>query len=240
MDVITKDANDGKVVVSDGHKSKEYASKGVAGAGLGLGIAGTALWLLNAFNDNSGLFGRTASTQVGAVEVGGLGTSIANSIMGTINARKECADVLALTNKMWQNAYDEQKQRFDDRSVLNGEFFSLYSYTNKGFADAEQKRVNDSFALYKNARDSKDELLGQINDLKSEIAVMKATRPYQDKIIQMCIDNAAQVADFNLYRRTYRMITGELVLPSTPTVTGYPSYNVCSCNQPAATTPTGA
>jgi hypothetical protein len=26
---------------------KDYASKGVAGAGLGLGIAGTALWLLS-------------------------------------------------------------------------------------------------------------------------------------------------------------------------------------------------
>jgi hypothetical protein len=34
---------------------KEYASKGVAGAGLGLGIAGTALALLN--NNGCGLFG---------------------------------------------------------------------------------------------------------------------------------------------------------------------------------------
>lgn len=44
---------DGKsfVQVNDGTKKdeKEYASKGVAGTALGLGIAGTALWLLNGF-----------------------------------------------------------------------------------------------------------------------------------------------------------------------------------------------
>lgn len=37
--------------------STEYASKGVAGSGLGLGIAGTALGLLN----NGGLFGGNAA-----------------------------------------------------------------------------------------------------------------------------------------------------------------------------------
>lgn len=40
-------------------------------------------------------------------------------------------------------------------------------------------------------------------------------------------------ADFNLWRRTCRMITGELVLPNEPTVTGYPSYN--PCNRTSAT-----
>lgn len=35
----------------------EYASKGVAGSGLGLGIAGTALGLLNANNNGNGLLG---------------------------------------------------------------------------------------------------------------------------------------------------------------------------------------
>lgn len=36
---------------------KEYASKGVAGTGLGLGIAGTALWLLQGGNGFGGLLG---------------------------------------------------------------------------------------------------------------------------------------------------------------------------------------
>ena len=36
-----------EMVEVSGHDKKEYASKGVAGTGLGLGIAGTALWLLS-------------------------------------------------------------------------------------------------------------------------------------------------------------------------------------------------
>jgi hypothetical protein len=60
---------------------------------------------------------------------------------------------------------------------------------------------------------------------------MAAIRPYQDALINAKIDQNALVSDFNLYRRTCRMISGELVLPSTPTVTGYPSY--CCGSQPA-------
>jgi hypothetical protein len=41
----------------------------------------------------------------------------------------------------------------------------------------------------------------------------------------------------NLWRRTCRMISGEVVLPNTPTVTGYASYNPCGCNRPVTETP---
>lgn len=236
MELVTKGNADEKVVISDNkHWEKhhdKYASKGVAGAALGLGIAGTALWLLNGVGNGGGLFGKLTGAQPVVADP----TSAGTTIMSIINARKECSDVLALTNKIWEGAYAAQVNRFNDRQVLNSELFGLYEHTNKGFAEAESKRVNDAFALYKNARDSKDELIGEINSLKSELAVMKATRPYQDKIIQMSIDNASQVADFNLYRRTCRMIQGELVLPSTPTVTGYPSQPYCSCAQTTTTT----
>ena len=43
----------------------EYASKGVAGSGLGLGIAGTALGLLNA--NGGGLLGGLLGSNCGAV-----------------------------------------------------------------------------------------------------------------------------------------------------------------------------
>lgn len=236
MELVTKGNADEKVVISDSkHWDKhhdKYASKGVAGAALGLGIAGTALWLLNGVGNGTNLFGKLTGSQPVVTDPVSAGTTI----MGLINSRKECSDVLALTNKIWEGAYAAQVNRFNDRQVLNREFFDLYSYTNKGFADAESKRVNDAFALYKNARDSKDEVLGEISALKTELAVMKATRPYQDKIIQLSIDNVAQVADFNLARRTCRMISGEIVLPSTPTVTGYPSYSCCNGSQPAPAT----
>ena len=41
----------------------EFASKGVAGAGLGLGIAGTALGVLNGNNVLGGLFGGGGNSQ---------------------------------------------------------------------------------------------------------------------------------------------------------------------------------
>lgn len=47
----------------------------------------------------------------------------------------------------------------------------------------------------------------------------------------------AEQADFNLFRRTCRMITGEVVLPNTPTVTGYPAYNPYSCPAQSAPAP---
>lgn len=70
---------------------------------------------------------------------------------------------------------------------------------------------------------------------KKQVAVLIATRPYQDALIQSDIRRVAEHADFNLFRRTCRMITGELVLPNTPTVTGYPSYNPCRVDNSTST-----
>lgn len=59
----------------------------------------------------------------------------------------------------------------------------------------------------------------------------------QDALIQAAITRVAEQADFNLFRRTCRMITGEVVLPNTPTVTGYPAYNPYSCPAQSAPAP---
>lgn len=61
--------------------------------------------------------------------------------------------------------------------------------------------------------------------------------PYQDALIQAAITRVAEQADFNLFRRTCRMITGEVVLPNTPTVTGYPAYNPYLCPAQSAPAP---
>ena len=150
--------------------------------------------------------------------------------------RKECEDMVALTNAMWQHVYNEQGQRFNDRQVINQEMFGIYSAMRSGFDVINAKHNQDAFDLYKYSRDSKDELAGEIGALRTEVAVLKATRPYQDKLIQCDIQRVADHADFNLWRRTCRMISGEVVLPNTPVVTGYGSYNPCAC-APAATTP---
>lgn len=147
------------------------------------------------------------------------------------NERKEQADYIDLTKQY----YEGQIAAIDS---INQKFFGLYKMNVDSSFGLYKKQVDDSFALYKGQRDNKDELLAKINEVDKKVDMMAAVRPYQDALINAKIDNVALVSDFNLARRTCRMITGELVLPSTPTVTGYPSYNACCCNAATTTTPT--
>lgn len=94
---------------------------------------------------------------------------------------------------------------------------------------------NFNIGLYKSTRDSFDITNARVGELEKQVAVLIATRPYQDALIQSDIRRVAEHADFNLFRRTCRMITGELVLPNTPTVTGYPSYNPCRVDNSTST-----
>lgn len=229
---------DGKsfVEVKDHDKSDKYASKGVTGTALGLGIAGTALWLLNGGVGNLGLFNRG----VGAAGVGLAAGEVMNNRDIQYVERKQCADFVELVNGMWQKSYDAQKERFSDRQTINEEMFGIYKSTRDGFDIINAKMNESNFSLYKYSRDSKDEVMAEIGNLKTELAVLKATRPYQDALIQCDIQGVAKDAAYNLERRTCRMIQGEVVLPSTPTVTGFPSYSCCGyrATTPAPTTPT--
>lgn len=133
--------------------------------------------------------------------------------------RQAASNNLATTKQYYQGVIDFNK-------TLTDSFFAAY-----------ERDVNNSFDLYKYNRDTKDELSRRIEEVDKKVDIMAAIRPYQDALINCKIDNNALIADFNLSRRTCRMIQGELVLPSTPTVTGYASYSPCSCPQ---TTTTGA
>lgn len=210
-------------VMENMHHEK-YASNAKANAGLTTGIIGTSLAGLLALK--SGFFngilggGNNCPTEAaaGSVPFGSL-----------YNERKECQDYIDLTKQYYEGQIANQTD-------LNNKFFSLYKMgTDNSFALYKQ-HVDDSFALYKGQRDTKDELIAKINEVEKKVDVMAAIRPYQDAIINTKIDNVALIGDFNLARRTCRMIQGELVLPSTPTVTGYPSYTPCA---PAVVT-TGA
>lgn len=194
-----------KVYVEQKHK--EYASKSVAGTALGFGIAGTALWLLG--NNGRGLFGGC-----GHNSGDGVATPTAYQV-----ERKECDDVVALTNAFWQARVTQMNERFADRQVINSEMFGLY-----------KSQIDADFLLYKGNRDSYDSLKSQIDELRTLVAVGAAVRPYQDKLIQCEIDRAFTAGINYTDRKTCRMISGEVVLPNTPTVTGYQSYNPCHCN----------
>ena len=126
------------------------------------------------------------------------------------NERKEQEDYVALTKQFYEGVIASQAD------------------TNKKFFDLYKMNVDNSFGLYKGQRDTKDDLLAKINEVDKKVDMMAAVRPYQDALINCKIDNVALVSDFNLARRTCRMIQGELVLPSTPTVTGYASYSPCN------------
>jgi hypothetical protein len=141
------------------------------------------------------------------------------------NERKEQEDYVALTKQFYENVIASQAN-------VNQKFFDLYKMNVDTSFGLYKNHVDDSFALYKGQRDSKDELLAKINDVDKKVDMMAAIRPYQDALINCKIDNVALVSDFNLAKRTCRMIQGELVLPSTPTVTGYVSYNPCNPIQP--------
>ena len=137
------------------------------------------------------------------------------------NERKECQDYIDLTKQYYNGQLATQAK-------LNQDFFDLYKMNVDTSWNLYKNHVDDSFALYKGQRDNKDELLAKINEVEKKVDVMAAIRPYQDALINTKIENVALIGDFNLARRTCRMIQGELVLPSTPTVTGYPSYTPCA------------
>lgn len=78
--------------------------------------------------------------------------------------------------------------------------------------------------MVSNDRYSYDAILKELSDLKAQVAINAAIRPYQDKLIQCEIDKAFTAGINYTDRKTCKMIEGQVVLPNTPTVTGFGSY----------------
>lgn len=206
--------------VHEAPAKKEYASKSMAGTALGFGIGGAALGLWSLFGrGNKGLGGFAGPENI---NINGVGLGMAGAANGPTAyqvEQKECADVLALQAGLYNQALTNQNNRFNDRQIIDRELFGLY----KSQTDAD-------FNLYKNQRDSYDVLKAEIGDLKTQVVVSAAVRPYQDKLIQCEIDRAFTAGINYVDRKTCRMITGEVVLPNTPVVTGFGSYSLpCNC-----------
>lgn len=245
-----------KVKEIEKEPTKEYASKGVAGTGLGLGIAGTALGLmaLSRFNNGFGLFGGRSGSGMGAnININGLDTSISSSVAPSAFQawEKECEDTLALQGALYGQYINYQNNRFADRSTLNQELFSvwksqvdadfgLYKSTRDSFDAVTAKHTADTFSLYKSQRDSDDAIRKELSDLKAQVAINAAIRPYQDKLIQCEIDKAFTAGINYTDRKTCKAIYGELCLPNTPVVTGYIGANQCGCPRVVEATTTNA
>lgn len=179
-------------------------------AALTLGIIGTALSALNAGGGILGMMNGGVTPKTNNTTCGGQ-TGMTNEELYL--ERKQCQNYIDITKQYYEGKLDNQER-------LTNAFF-----------DAYKRDIDNSFALYKSQRDSDDALSKRIDEVDKKVDIMAAIRPYQDALINAKIDNNALVADYNLSKRTCRMITGQLVLPSDPTVTGYGSYNTCQCNK---------
>lgn len=220
-----------KKIYEDG--KKEYASKATGNAGLTLGIIGTALgagaWLMGSNRSVFGsLGGSNMPENVNINAYGGMtGSNVAPTALEVME--KECADEVKLLTDMFGLKLDTTNKFYALRETDVAEKFSLY----KGLSDAvnaEYRRsIEAEFGLYKNGRDMNDATNAKIADLEKRVAVAEAVRPYQDRLLMAYTD-----------MKCCRKIDGQLVLPSTPTVTGFGSYSGCNCGTAASTPSTGA
>lgn len=104
-----------------------------------------------------------------------------------------------------------------------------------------EKNNTDHFNLYKYTRDADDDIRKELSDLKAELAVTKAIRPYQDKLIQCEMEKMFTAGINYTDRKTCNVIYGVVTLPNEPTVTGLVGRNAYGClpcgfTQPASGT----
>ena len=222
-----------KKIYEDG--KKEYASKGLAGTALGIGIGGLALALLN--GNGRGVFGSLGNGMPDNVNINTYGGMTASNTAPTALEvmEKECDDEVKLLTDMFGLKLETANKFYAMRETDIAEKFSMY----KGATDAinaENRRamqaefnlyksqIDADFGLYKNQRDQYDALQAKYSDLDKKVAIMEALTPYKEKLMMAYVNE-----------KTCNKITGQLVLPSTPVVSGYGSY---CCNSTAPSTPT--
>ena len=223
-----------KKIYEDG--KKEYASKGLAGTALGIGIGGLALALLN--GNGRGVFGSLGGSNMPEnVNINAYGANSSSNQPTALEVmEKESADEVKLLTDMFGLKLDTANKLYAMRETDIAEKFSMY----KGATDAinaENRRamkaefglyksqIDADFGLYKNQRDQYDALQAKYCDLDKKVAVMEALTPYKEKLMMAYVNE-----------KCCRKIDGVLGLQSTPTVTVLPSASICGCA--AASTPT--
>lgn len=133
-------------------------------------------------------------------------------------------------------------RRFEDRERLNSELFGVYIDGRNRTDALVEKNNTDHFNLYKYTRDADDNIRKELSDLKAELAVTKAIRPYQDKLIQCEMEKMFTAGINYTDRKTCNVIYGVVTLPNEPTVIGLVGRNAYGClpcgfTQPASGTP---
>ena len=223
-----------EIVHDDYNNGGGHNLRGRANAGLTLGIIGTVLGGA-ALARQGGIGGILGGASAPAS--GGVTYNVSSPACCTPSLfAKECEDILGVTKGMYDLAIAGMSNAAKAREVDVAEKFGLY-VNNRDNIDRVNGRINDElFSLYKYTRDKDDETNAKIYDLAQQVAINSAVRPYQDKLIQCKIDDVYTSLVNYVDRKTCRLIPGRLVLPSTPTVTGYSADCVC----PTSTAEAGA
>lgn len=226
-----------KKIYEDG--KKEYASKGLAGTALGIGIGGLALALLN--GNGRGVFGSLGNGMPDNVNINTYGGMTASNTAPTALEvmEKECDDEVKLLTYMFGMKLDTANKFYAMRETDIAEKFSMYKGANDAI-NAENRRamqaefglyksqVDADFGLYKNQRDQYDALQAKYSDLDKKVAVMEALTPYKEKLMMAYVKE-----------NTCNCLRGQLMLPNTPVLQGFGSYSGCNCTAPSTPT-TGA
>lgn len=236
MDAEVKKEVVEKKVYEDGYGYRRGGRYATQGEALGVGIpalvlGGAAAAGMLFGRGRFGLGGNGAPENVNIVNGGTSGNGAAPTAFQAYS--KGCEEVLALTNAMWGQKVDTLSILAADRERDNAEKFGLF-----------KSQVDGDFGLYKSMRDLYDVVneryAGKFAELDKEVAVLKATAPLREQIILDRIGCAHTDAINYTDRRTCRMIEGQVVLPSTPTVTGYGSVGRCACPAQAPATQAAA
>ena len=223
-----------KKVYEEGKHCDKYASKsGAYGVGIPALVLGGLAFANQMFGGNGfNLFGgsnrNAAPANVNTLTVnGGDGVAAPSTFQVW---QKGCEEALDFTNHIWRDKVSTLEQMAGARQVDVEEKFGLYKATRDLYDNTSDKMNTMGFGLYKNQRDGFDILNQKITDMDKKVAILEATRPYQDRLIQCDIEKAFNSAINYTDKKTCRMITGIVGLPSTPTVTVLQGANpFCNC-----------
>lgn len=248
------------VYESDGHYgggNRDLRSR--TSAGITLGIIGTvlgaaALWgrggngigsLLGGGGGNSSGTPTNININGGDTSYSG-GGSCGHVAPTAFEAyEKGCAEALALTGAIYQQRINSLNEATAAREVDVREKFGLYKsqvdadfglyVNNRDNIDRVSNRLNaELFDLYKYTRDKDDETRKELCELKAQVAINSAIRPYQDKLIMSEIEKSHTAAINYIDRLDCRNLKGVNVLPTSDPITGVASYCCCSNRTTAA------
>lgn len=189
-----------------------YATKGVAGTALGIGIGALALTLLG----RNGLNNLLNNGECVSNNNNGCGVTCSQRLDDTKEFQKEMFG-------LYKNQIDAD--------------FALY----KGYRDAidgvTAKNNNDAFSLYKYSRDSYDILKSELDALKQQVAVNEAVEPWKTKAVYDAIAlerERRECADCNIVGYTNCTFIPQYIADMTPAATSTQKATrnplCCGCN----------